>query len=254
MTYQWFNIFNFKENKIIAIPGVSSPKDFHIIAVDKVIDLNAMPAGAQCLPLYRYENSQQIENITDWALQHFRTHYTTDSIEKLDIFHYVYAVLHDPNYRHKYAQNLKRDFPRIPLYEGFSMWAEWGKQLMQLHIFYETAALYPLRREDKPLKNPSAKPKVKLKADKTAGKIEIDEITTLHDVPAQVWMYLLGNRSALEWVLDQYKEKTPSDKTILEKFNSYQFTDYKEFVIMLLQRVCTVSIETMKIIDAFPRD
>jgi len=71
----------------------------------------------------------------------------------------------------------------------------------------------------------------------------------LSEIPVQAWEYQLGNRSALEWILDQYKEKTPSDKTILEKFNRYQFADYKEQVIDLLQKVCTVSVETMKIID-----
>ena len=67
-------------------------------------------------------------------------------------------------------------------------------------------------------------------------------------VPAEAWKYKVGNRSALEWVLDQYKEKKPSDPTILEKFNTYKFADYKEQVIDLLKRVCTVSVETMKII------
>jgi len=157
-------------------------------------------------------------------------------------------VLHDPRYRQKYAQNLKRDFPRIPLHDDFWRWATWGKQLITLHIDYETATPYPLRRDDKLLKNPSAKPKVKLKADKVAGKIEIDEITTLSEIPVQAWEYQLGNRSALEWILDQYKEKTPSDKTILEKFNSYQFADYKEQVIDLLQKICTVSVETVGIV------
>lgn len=253
-TYQWFNIFSdSKVDSFICLSGLGGSKPFQTLATAQITCLDFLEK-TQYLPLYRYENSQRTENITDWALQHFRTHYTTDSIEKLDIFHYVYAVLHNPDYRQKYAQNLKRDFPRIPLYDDFLMWAKWGKQLMQLHIHYETVSPYPLRREDKPLKNPSAKSKVKLKADKTAGKIEIDEITTLHDIPAQAWQYQLGNRTALEWVLDQYKEKTPSDKTILEKFNTYQFADYKESVIMLLQRVCTVSIETVKIIDTFPKN
>lgn len=251
-TYQWFNIYSDSTvDKFICISGLGGSKPFQTLATDKITCLDFLEK-TQCLPLYRYENSQRVENITDWALQHFRTHYKSDSIEKLDIFHYVYAVLHDPCYRQKYAQNLKRDFPRIPLYENFLQWAEWGKQLMHLHVSYETASPFPLQRDDKPLKNSLSKPKVKLKADKSAGKIEIDEVTTLSGIPMQAWQYQLGNRSALEWVLDQYKEKTPSDKTILEKFNSYQFADYKEHVISLLQRVCTVSIETVKIVELFP--
>jgi predicted helicase len=90
--------------------------------------------------------------------------------------------------------------------------------------------------------------KAKLKAFKESGRIVLDGITELSGVPALAWDYKLGNRSALEWILDQYKEKKPSDPTIAEKFNTYKFADYKEQVIDLLERVCTVSIETMKIV------
>ena len=91
--------------------------------------------------------------------------------------------------------------------------------------------------------------KVKLKADREKGIIILDTDTSLHGVPPEAWQYKLGNRSAIEWVLDQYKEKKPRDKTIAEKFNTYRFADYKEEVINLLQKVCHVSVETMKIIE-----
>ena len=71
-------------------------------------------------------------------------------ITKDAIFHYVYAVLHDPIYREKYAQNLKREFPRIPFYENFWRWADWGERLMALHIGYETVEPWPLERIDTP--------------------------------------------------------------------------------------------------------
>ncbi len=80
------------------------------------------------------------------------------------------------------------------------------------------------------------------------GRIILDSMTTLEGIPKIAWDYKLGNRSALEWVLDQYKEKKPRDKTIREKFNTYRFADYKEHVIDLLMRVCCVSVETMRII------
>ena len=87
-------------------------------------------------------------------------------------------------------------------------------------------------------------------ADKAAGSIEVDAVTTLSGVPAEAWTYQLGNRSALEWVLDQWKEHKISDPTVAEKFNTYRFADHKEKVIDLLLRVCTVSVETMKIVSA----
>ncbi len=195
-------------------------------------------------------------------------------ITKEDIFHYTYAVLHNPAYRKKYELNLKREFPRIPFYENFFQWRDWGKQLMNIHINYETVAPFPLnviaRRNDEAISNRTSNnkiaasqqdtksntprndeiknPKAKLKALKESGVIQLDENTELHGIPKEAWEYKLGNRSALEWILDQYKEKKPTDPTIAEKFNTYKFADYKYKVIDLLKRVCTVSVETMKIV------
>ena len=91
--------------------------------------------------------------------------------------------------------------------------------------------------------------KAKLKVDKTNHCIEIDEITKLCNVPEAAWEYKLVNRSTLEWVLDPYKESKPTDKTILEHFNTVRFSDYKEKGIDLLQRVCRVRVETMQLIQ-----
>ena len=81
------------------------------------------------------------------------------------------------------------------------------------------------------------------------GTIILDRKTTLTGIPDSAWQYRLGSRSALEWVLDQYKERKPRDPTIRERFNTYRFADHKERVINLLQRVCTVSVETVRIVD-----
>jgi predicted helicase len=153
-------------------------------------------------------------------------------------------VLHDPRYREKFALNLKQEFPRIPFYPQFWEWANIGKQLIELHIHFEQIEPYPLTRVEIKAKTN----KVRLKADKNENLIEIDNETQLKDIPASAWQYQLGNRSALEWILDQYKEKTPKDQTILEKFNTYRFADHKETVIELLGKVCRVSVETMNLI------
>ena len=102
---------------------------------------------------------------------------------------------------------------------------------------------------------PSAKSKVDapralLKADTDGGRILVDTKTTLTGIPPAAWGYRLGNRSALDWVLDQYKDRMPKDPTIRAKFYSYRFADYKEKVIDLLMRVTRVSVETQTIIDA----
>jgi len=175
------------------------------------------------------------------------------SITKDSIFHYVYAVLYDPIYREKYALNLKREFPRIPFYRDFWKWADWGERLMALHVGYETVEPWPLTRSDardEKSRKAELAPKVILKADKEAGTIRLDSEVQLTGVPSEAWTYRLGNRSALEWILDQYKEKTPKDPTIREKFNTYRFADHKEKVMDLLRRVTRVSVETMKIVEA----
>jgi len=209
----------------------------------------------------RFENKEVFESL-DAVLKVIQDAFT---IQKEDIFYYVYGVLHCPAYRTKYEQNLKRDFPRIPLYDDFWQWTTWGRQLADLHLNFETVEPYPLIRVEKEVKPKQdsifdetkplpKKPAIaKLKADKAKGEIIIDSETTLTGIPADAWEYNLGNRSALEWILDQYKESTPSDPTIREKFNTYRFANYKEKVIDLLQRVCTVSVETVKIVKEMPQ-
>ena len=172
--------------------------------------------------------------------------------EKDAIFAYCYAVLHDPLYREKYALNLKREFPRIPFYDDFAQWVAWGEALLKLHIDYESAKPFKLARVDTPnakrAKGTHSKPK--LKSDPEAGLVMVDEDTQLTGIPPEAWTYRLGNRSAIDWVLDQHKEKTPRDPTIRAKFNTYRFADHKEDMIKLLAKVVTVSLETVKVTNA----
>ncbi|MCB8784974.1 type ISP restriction/modification enzyme [Planktothrix agardhii] len=238
-----------QENYCIVFNTISSPKSFHVLVSNCLVD-GHLTGDSQCLPIYSYDKEGNcIDNITDWGLTQFQTHYNDKTIKKIDIFHYTYAVLHNPIYREKYEQNLKRDFPRIPFYDNFPQWVTWGKQLMELHINYETINPYPLTRVNSS-ETEITNPKPKLKADKIKGEIILDTVTSLTDIPKTAWEYRLGNRSALEWILDQYKEKKPKDETIAKQFNNYRFADYKEQVINLLMRVCTVSVETVKIIQA----
>ncbi len=241
-----------------------------------------------CLPLYRYtDDGERVSNITDWGLRRINAHYRRefgDDFEEVvggpaitaeDVFAYTYAVLHDPAYREEYKVDLLREFPRLPLYHDWTAWVKMGRELLDLHIGFEDAKPYPLERVNKPVKKTSAPspvnssvipaqagiqghgdggdaPKPMLRAnakDKERGEIHIDSETVLRGVPPDAWRYMLGNRSALEWVLDQYKEKKPRDPTIRERFNTYRFADYKEQVIDLLRRVCTVSVRTMDVVD-----
>ena len=246
------------ENKVICFSGIASNKPFSLLAVDRLYSHDFLEK-TQCLPLYRYTaEGKRVSNITEWAVRRVNEHYRAEwgedygrianeeGITAEQIFAYTYAVLHDPVYRHDYAVDLLRGFPRLPLYPDFHHWTEMGQRLLDLHIGFESADPYPLERNERKDVDPT---RAILRADKKQGTITLDERTTLVGIPAKAWEYRLGSRSALEWVLDQYKERNPRDPTIAAKFNTYKFADYKEQLIDLLRRVCTVSVETMEIID-----
>ena len=268
--YQLPSVFRGSANPTITFLCVDSSNPLASLAVTQVFDyclLKKGNGGTQSLPYWVYNDSgARIDNITDWSLAEYKKHYQSarsqkaKTITKEAIFHYVYAVLHDPIYREKYAQNLKREFPRIPFYGDtaatFWRWADWGAELMALHIGYETVEPFALGRVDVPDTKARAagqSPRPALKADKAAaddGRIVVDSETTLTGIPAAAWRYQLGNRCALEGVLDQYKEKKPKDPTIRALFDIYRFANYKEKVVDLLTRVTTVSVRTVAITDA----
>ena len=91
-------------------------------------------------------------------------------------------------------------------------------------------------------------------SDASYGTIEIDSETTLTGLPPRAWDYRLGNRSGLDWVLDQHREKKVRDATVeawLQKNPDcrYRLADHKERVIDLLARVARVSVETLDIVE-----
>ena len=256
--YQMFGADLKHPNKVICFRGLGTNKPFDVLATNKLVE-HQLLMNMQCLPLYRYTaEGERVSNITGWAVERINAHYRAewgedyeriagaDGITAEGIFAYTYAVLHDPVYRHDYAVDLLREFPRLPLYPDFLHWAEIGQQLLDLHIEFESADPYPLERNERKDVDPT---RAILRADKEQGAITLDERTTLVGIPEKAWEYRLGSRSALEWILDQYKERKPRDPTIRERFNTYRFSDHKERVIDLLRRVCTVSVATMNVVD-----
>ena len=254
--YEMFGSDLRQPNKVICFSGIASSKPFQVLGTDKVPGFDTLEK-TQCLPLYRYtDTGERVSNITQWGIDHINNHYKKEwgqdfstmypgGITAEHIFAYTYAVLHDPVYRYDYEVDLKREFPRLPLYHDFDVWAKMGQQLLDLHIGFETADPYPLERVDKA----GGATRVFLRADAARGSLTLDDKTTLTGVPPEAWRYRLGSRSALEWALDQYKERKPRDPTIAAQFNNYRFADHKEHVIDLLKRVCTVSVRTMEIVD-----
>jgi len=239
-----------EKNPTIAFRGIASQDSFASLATDRLFDLDLLKTGngvSAGVARYRYISSgERVDNITDWALKQFRERYADPAISKDAIFAYCYAALHDPIFRETHADDLRREFPRVPLHTDFARWRDWGQVLLDLHIGYEKAKPYKLTRTDTPGRGAAT---VKLRSLPDQGAVLVDSETQLSGIPSEAWTYRLGNRSAIDWVLDQHKEKTPRDPTIRAKFNTYRFADHKEDMIKLLAKVVTVSLETVKITE-----
>ena len=206
--------------------------------------------AGQCFPFYTYSESgtNRRENITDWSLAEFRSHYSDNKITKWDIFYYIYAILHHPLYRSKYAANLRRSLPRIPYAPDFRGFANAGKRLADLHVNYEEQKEYKLEF----IENPKSRldwrvEKMRLSKDKT--QVVYNDFLTLAGIPAEAFEYRLGNRSALDWIIDQYQVSTDKRSGIVNDPNN---PDDPEYIVKLIGKVIRVSLETVKIVKGLP--
>jgi predicted helicase len=226
-----------------------------VATIDKQIEFSALAVAcvpcvhlggrpSQVFPIYLYDEdgSNRRENITDWALAEFRSHYGQQSITKLNIFHYTYALLHHPEYRTRYAANLKRELPRIPFAPDFAEYARIGAALMRLHLHYEQQPEYPLERTEIGKLDWRVE-KMTLSKDKT--QLRYNGFLTLSAIPPEVYEYRLGNRSALEWVVDQYRVSKDARSGIVNDPNR---VDDPEYIVRLIGQVVTVSLETAKLV------
>ncbi len=215
-----------------------------------MLDLDLAFEKTQCFPFYTYneDGTNRRENITDWALEQFRKQYGDASISKWDIFHYVYAVLHHPVYRERYAANLKRELPRVPFAPDFRAFAGAGARLADIHVNYERQTEYPLER----VENPGAAldwrvERMKLSKDKRT--LHYNDFLTLEGIPEEAFDYRLGNRSALEWVVDQYQLSADRRSGITNDPNR---ADDPQYIVRLVGQVVSVSLETRAIVNNLP--
>lgn len=249
------------ENVVVCLSAIGQSKPFHTLATNVIPDLH-LTGDSQCFPLYIYDEdgTNRRDNITDWGIEQFTSHYHDAAITKLDVFHYVYGILHDPAYRVKYAANLKRELPRIPFAEDFWKVASTGKRLMELHVHYEDQAEFPLTEEwtlPKGYLHPyglavtsvEQVPErdryrvTKMKRDrKDPTRLIVNDFLTLSGIPANVDDYKLGNRSALDWIVDQYQVSTDKRSGITNDPNR---DDDPNYIVRLIKKVVTVSVETV---------
>ena len=267
------------ENVLISISDVGLRSPFSCLATNCLPDLHlcASTDGFQCFPLFTYasDGKEHRDNVTPKAVTHFRNFYDDETIQRRDIFHYVYAVLHHPAYRARYADNLKQDLPRIPFIDRhgelhgplpldghdertgkehkadakvFRQFAQAGERLMALHVGYEQQPEFPLKRvENKEAKLDWRVEVMKLTKDRTS--LIYNDWLALEGIPPEVFDYRLGNRSALEWVIDQYRVARDADDNLVSDPNRL---DDEQYIVRLIGQVVTVSVETQRTLGTLP--
>ena len=264
---------------ILVERGLPTPKSNpSILAVDTVPE-NKANAGAgracQTLPRYTYDETPDTsqgsmlvdepsrrDNITDEALDTYRACYG-EWVTKDHIFSYVYGILHSPDYRERYADDLARLLPRIPevaTADAFRAFSEAGQRLLDLHIGYEAAAPYPLEERLAP-RAPAGPDRYRVLKMRWAGTskapdrstIVYNDWITLAGIPDEAHEYVVGPRSALEWLLDRYRVTTDKDSGIVNDPNDWGAEiGEPRYIIDLVKRVTAVSVETMAIVKALP--
>ena len=241
------------ENRVIIVSDHGFRSEFSTLMAKLIPDLHTLSTsdGFQCFPFYIYDEdgTNRRENITDWALAQFRTHYNDDTITKWDIFHYTYGLLHHPDYRQKYEANLKRDLPHIPFAEDFWGFAEAGARLANLHVSYESQPEYDKLKFVQTPDVPLDWRVEKMKFSKDKISLIYNDFLTLVGIPPKVFDYRLGTRSALEWVVDQYRVKTDKRSGIVNDPNR---ADDPQYIVKLIGKVIMVSLETVDIVDRLP--
>jgi predicted helicase len=223
------------------------------LCCSSICDLHvcSSPDGHPCFPFYEYsDGGGKREKNTDWALKPFRGQYKDRKIAKGDIFHYVYGLLHHPGYRAKFADNLKKSLPRIPFAPDFKAFAAAGRELAELHVNYESREPFDLTYVTTPGVPLSYRvEKMKLSPDKASLRVN-DSLTPAGGMPAAL-DYRLGNRSAAEWVIDQYQVTEHERSGVPSDPNR---PDDPEGIVRLVGQVVAVSVETVRIVNGLPSD
>ena len=272
----------------LTLTAPASHHEFGVLATNRLPDYHLLDTG-KFFARWRYEQVDdggmfdprqgvdvvdgflRIDNVSDAALTAFRASYPDEVIYKDDVFDYVYGVLHSPEYREAYGGDLKRVLPRIPFAADFRAFSSAGRRLVELHIGYENVQPYPLEGLDvagpggdadyrffsvgdkkmafgRPLPERAS---VGQKHDRS--KIHYNDNVTLSNIPQSAYRYILGNRSAVEWVMDRYWVKTDKASGIVNDPNDWsRAVGNPRYIIDLLARIVTVSLQTTEIMDALP--
>ena len=253
--------------------GMGSAVPFSVLMLDVIPDLHVTGAGSggQFFPRFTFEERisdsnlfdalddddsqyRRIDNVTDEILADYQKSFGPE-VTKDDIFFYLYGLLHSPDYRVKFGSDLKKMLPRIPKVKDFLVFADAGRKLSELHLDYETVEPYPLDEQ----RGVNASFRVeKMKYPKTGRVADKSTVVynsgiTVSGIPEEAHEYMLGSRSAIDWIIERYQIKTDKASGIVNDPNDWaEEQGDPRYIVELLARIVTVSVETVKIVKSLP--
>lgn len=292
--YQMTKLFPLKqsENKVICVCGSAGDKGFSCLISEYLPDLNLLNAGAHCFPLYWYEERKETtkslfdddtneekyirrDGISDWILKEVRKRFgNSKAITKEHIFYFVYGILHSPQYRERFAADLKKSLPRIPIVEkveDFMAFYKAGKALAELHLNYEQVPpstdvnVIQACVDPKPgytdydyyAVDKMTFPKVRNEAGKLVpdkSRIIYNSNITIEDIPAKAYEYIVNGKSAIEWIMERYAITQDSKSLIINDPNAWSREhNNPSYIFDLLLSVINLSVQTVDIVNSLPK-
>lgn len=265
-------------NRVICLSAPGFRGDFSVVMSDVLPSMHfGDMAGSQCFPLYVHERdnspsgslelslNQDSAGVSDIGLAHYRSAYPDETISKEDLFYYIYGLLHSPDYRERYADNLAKELPRIPrVRTAIDFWAfsKAGRALADLHLNYETLPMYAgakLDTSNKKLSDADYRVE-KMKVPKAGGEKDLTRLVynahiTVTGIPPEAYEYVVNGKAALDWVIERQCVKTDKASGIVNDANDWAIETMRNprYPLELFLRVITVSLETRKIIRALPK-
>lgn len=260
------------KNLTIGVSAAESRSGYSVLMTNVVPALHAADmVGSQFFPLYTYDGDEgdtpllgatdptRRDAITDAGLAHFRSAYAGEPITKEDLFYYVYGILHSPDYRERFADNLGKELPRIPRVRAakdFWAFSKAGRKLGDLHVGYEQVAEFPATVEgpSHPTAAQCRVEKMRFGKGKDRSVIHYNDLITVRDIPLDAYDYIVNGKPAIEWVMERQAITTDKDSGIVKDANAWAIETAGDprYPLSLLLRVITVSLETSKIVAALP--
>ena len=253
-------------NRAICITGIGSTKPFSALIVDCLPDLELISKG-QCFPRYRYrpkhetqhglpgigDTFDRIDNVSETTLRQFRVAYNDRDITRSAVFDYIYGILHAPDFRARFANDLAKELPRIPLAADFHAFADAGRALARLHLGYETCRRHRLKVEttarDAAARFRLGQRKMRYLDDEKT-RLAINDLTELQGIPPEAHRYEVNGRTPLDWLIDRYHVAQDKQSGVVNDANDW--FERPEHLLATIERIIHVSAETARIVEALP--